>query len=115
VIAGSRQESDPLAFAAERFARAILEPEFILDTTRTLALSRFVRRLLERKPDLADPKDPEVLRGEFARALVRSLTVVPLDEYFVREVIPDVLSGYVATTTFATGHRGSSPRMGPRN
>lgn len=115
VIANPRAESDALAFAAERFARAILEPEFILDTTRTLALSRFVRRLLERKPDLADPKDREVLRAEYARALVRALTVVPLDEYFVREVIPDVLSGYVATTTFATGHRGSSPRMGPRN
>lgn len=116
VIASSRQESEGLAFAAERFARAILEPEFILDTTRTLALSRFVRRLVERKPDLADPKDREVLRADFARALVRSLTsVVELDEYFVREVIPDVLSGYVATTTFATGHRGSSPRMVPRN
>jgi hypothetical protein len=115
IIASSRDEPQGLAFAAERFARAILAPEFILDTTRTLALSRFARQLLERRPELADPKDPEVLRSEFARSLIRRLTVVPLDRYLVENVIPDVLSGYVATTSFATGHRGSTPRMGPRN
>jgi hypothetical protein len=111
LIGRSPRDSQTLAFGAERFAQAILEPEFIVDTTRTLALSRLASHLIDRNPELADPKDKEVLRTEFAQGLVRALTVVDLDEYFVREVIPDVLSGYVATTSYATGQRTQISRM----
>jgi hypothetical protein len=114
LIAGSPRGSRTVSLGAERFAQAILAPDFILDTTRTLALSRLVSHLIELNPELADPKDKEVLRPEVAQSLVRALTVVPLDEYFVREVIPDVLSGYVATTSYATGQRMGVSSMSQR-
>ncbi len=105
----ARSPSEPV-LAIVRFARATLEPDFILDTTRTLALSHVVRHIIELNPGLADPKDKEVLRPELARTLIRAVTDnVKLDEYFVQEILPDVLSGYVATTSYASGQRAKAP------
>jgi hypothetical protein len=106
--------SQTLAFAAVRFAQAVLAPRFIPDTTRTLALSRLARQLIERSPNLANPKHKEVLRTEFAQGLARALTVVELDDYFVRQTIPDVLSGYVSTPSYATGQWMNMTNRTPR-
>jgi hypothetical protein len=114
LIAGSPRESQTRYLGAERFAQAVLAPDFILDTTRTLALSRLAGRLIELSPQFADPKDKEALRSEVTECLIGALTVVPLDEYFLRQVIPDVLSGHVATTSYATGQRARESIMDQR-
>lgn len=106
MIAAAPEDSRQLADLAVRFGKAVLDPDRLPDTTRTMALHHFVRRLIVLQPALADAKDPEVLREDVVRAIHRAIVShIELDAHFANEIMPDVLTGYALTTGFAAGQR----------
>lgn len=115
MIARAPEDVRGLADVAARFGKAVLAPELLPDTTRTMALHHFVRRLLVLHPEFADPKDPEVLREDVVKAVFHPIvSSVELDAHFANEIMPDVLSGYALTTGFAAGQRATAGRPGAR-
>lgn len=93
-----------------RFGRATLGGELQLpDTTRTMALHHFARRLIACHSGFEHPKENGILRPDIAQSIYDAIRQgVSIDSHF-EEVIPDWLSGYAFTTGYASRQRVTAP------